>query len=155
MKAKLVSVMALLALGACATPAPETPANFDPSACYERSFEIYFERFEDQLNAPAREAIDTVQRQLRGCRIDSVRVLGLAGAAGQAGENFDLSARRALYIAEYMEREPGWSRDNFQTLAAGEAGAVAENGAVEPMRRVARISVRASDPSTPAPAAAN
>jgi peptidoglycan-associated lipoprotein len=147
MKAKLVSVMALLALGACATSEPETPANFDPSACYERSFEIYFESQEDQLNAPAREAIDTVQRQLRGCRIDSVRVVGLAGAAGGSQENFDLSARRALYIAQYMEREPGWSRDNFQTLAAGEAGAVTADGAVQPMRRVARISVNASAPA--------
>ncbi len=154
MKAKLVSVMALLALGACATSAPETPANFDPSACYERSFEIYFERQEDQLNAPAREAIDTVQRQLRGCRIDSVRVLGLAGAAGGPQENFELSARRALYIAEYMERESGWSRERFQTLAAGEAGSVTADGVNQPMRRVARIHVHASDPSTPAPAQA-
>ncbi|HVK81440.1 MAG TPA: OmpA family protein [Verrucomicrobiae bacterium] len=152
MKAKLVSMFALLALGACAGT-PETPANFDASACYERAFDIYFERYEDQLNAPAREAIDTVQNQLRGCRIDSVRVLGLAGAAGGSRENFDLSARRALYIAEYMEREPGWSQRNFQTVAAGEAGAVTETGEVEPMRRVARITVRASDPGTPAPAA--
>jgi len=151
MKAKLVSVMALLALGACATSAPETPANFDPSACYERSFEIYFERQEDQLNAPAREAIDTVQRQLRGCRIDSVRVLGLAGAAGGPQENFELSARRALYIAQYMERERGWSRDNIQTLASGETGATTPDGLNEPMRRVARITVHASAPNAVAP----
>jgi hypothetical protein len=52
-----------------------------------------------------------------------------------------------------MEREPGWSQRNFQTVAAGEAGAVTETGEVEPMRRVARITVRASDPGTPAPAA--
>jgi len=156
MRAKLVSVMALLALGACATgqngSAPA--AGFDPSACYERSFDIYFDRFEDQLNPPAREAIDTVQRQLRGCRIDGVRVLGLAGAAGESQENFDLSARRALYIAEYMERESGWARERFQTLAAGEAGSVTADGVNQPMRRVARIHVHASDPSTPAPAQA-
>ncbi len=152
MNSKLVSMVALLTLGACAGT-PEAPADFDPSACYERSFDIYFERYEDQLNPAAREAIDAVQSQLRGCRIDNVRVLGLAGAAGGARENFDLSARRALYIAEYMEREPGWSRRNFQTVAAGEAGATTETGEVEPMRRVARISVHASDPSTPPPAA--
>lgn len=151
MKAKLVSVMALLALGACATSEPAAPANFDPSACYERSFEIYFERFEDQLNAPAREAIDTVQRQLRGCRIDSVRVVGLAGATGGTQENFDLSARRSLYIAEYLEREPSWSRDKIQTLASGETNATTAEGLAEPMRRVARINVHASAPNAPAP----
>ncbi|GIK50686.1 MAG: OmpA family protein [Hyphomonadaceae bacterium] len=152
MKAKFVFGAALLALGACATTARETPADFDPAACYERSFDIYFERFEDQLNAPARQAIDTVQEQLRGCRIDSVRVLGLAGAAGETQANLDLSARRAVNIADYMERRHGWSRRNFQTLAAGEAGAVTADGLDEPMRRVARIAVHASDPNTPAPA---
>lgn len=146
MKAKLVSVFALLALGACATQSEEQAA-FDPSACYERSFDIYFDRFEDQLNQPAREAIDTVQRQLRGCRIDGVRVVGLAGADGETQENFDLSARRALYIAEYMEREHGWSRSNFQTLARGESGATTAEGLNEPMRRVAHITVQASAPT--------
>jgi len=154
MNTKLISVLALLTLSACAT-GPQTSASFGPAACYERSFEIYFERFEDQLNAPAREAIDTVQGQLRGCRIDSVRVLGLAGAAGDTQDNLDLSARRALVIADYMERERGWSRSNFVTLAAGEAGATTPEGLNQPMRRVARISVHASDPGAPAPASAH
>lgn len=150
MNSKLVSMVALLTLGACAGT-PEAPADFDPSACYERSFDIYFERYEDQLNPAAREAIDAVQGQLRGCRIDNVRVLGLAGAAGGARENFDLSARRALYIAEYMEREPGWSRDKIQTLASGETDANTAEGLAEPMRRVARINVHASAPNAAAP----
>lgn len=148
MKAKLISVLAALALSACAT-APETFAEFDPSACYERSFNIYFEADEDQLSAPAREAIDTVQGQLRGCHIESVRILGLAEAEGTARAAVDLSARRALYVAQYMERERGWSQDKIQTLAAGEAGAVTEEGLAQPMRRVARITVNASAPAAP------
>ena len=146
MKAKLASVMALLALGACAT-ANETPADFDPAACYERQFSIYFEQNEAELNGPAREAISTMQNELRGCQIDSVRVLGLSGALGTTADNLDLSARRALYIEQYMEREASW-RGKIETLAAGEAGAVTEDGTPEPMRRVARVTVQASAPAS-------
>ncbi|MBY0567967.1 MAG: OmpA family protein [Hyphomonadaceae bacterium] len=147
MKAKLASIAALFALSACASVgAPGASADFDPSRCYERQFSIYFEQQEAELNAAAREAIRTVQDELRGCQIDSVRVLGLAGAAGTSADNLDLSARRALFIEQYMEREASW-RGKIETLAAGEAGAVAPDGTPEPMRRVARVTVQASAPA--------
>ena len=146
MKAKLASVFALMVRGACASVgAPGPAADFDPARCYERQFSIYFEQQEAELNNAAREAIRTVQDELRGCRIDSVRVLGLAGAAGTSADNLDLSARRALYIEQYMEREPSW-RGKIETLAAGEAGAVSDDGTPVPMRRVARVTVQASAP---------
>jgi len=145
MKAKLATLGALLALGACASM-QSTPADFDPSRCYERQFSIYFEQNEAELNNAAREAISMVQSELRGCQIDGVRILGLAGADGSRSENFDLSARRALYIEQFMEREPSW-RNRMETLAAGEAGAVTESGEAVPMRRLARITVRASAPA--------
>jgi len=142
---RLIGALSVLGLAACAsTSAPEAPAAFDPAACYERSFSIYFQQQEAELNAAAREAISTIQNELRGCQIDGVRVLGLSGAAGTSADNLDLSARRALYIEEFMERDPAW-RDKIETLAAGEAGAVTEEGQT-PMRRVARITVRASAP---------
>ncbi|MBX9747689.1 MAG: hypothetical protein K2X34_12355, partial [Hyphomonadaceae bacterium] len=74
---KLIGALGVLSLAACASVgAPETPADFDPTACYERSFSIYFEQQEAELNAAAREAITTVQDELRGCQINSVTVLG-------------------------------------------------------------------------------
>lgn len=146
MKAKLASLFALLALGACASLPGGQSAEFDPSRCYERQFSIYFEQNEAELNGAAREAISTVQNELRGCQIDSVRVLGLSGALGTTASNLDLSARRALYIEQYMEREASW-RGKIETLAAGESGAVTEDGTPEPMRRVARVTVQASAPA--------
>ncbi len=140
---RLIAAMSVLGLAACAT-GPEAPADFDPTACYERSFNLYFEPQEADLNPAAREAISTVQNELRGCRIDGVRVLGLAEAAGATAENFELSRQRALRIEDFMELDPAW-RDKIETLAAGEAGAVTEEGP-RPMRRVARITVRASAP---------
>jgi len=138
---RLIAAMSVLGLAACAT-AP--PADFDPNACYERSFSIYFEQQEAELNAAAREAISTIQNELQGCRIDGVRVLGLAEAVGATAESFELSRLRALGIEDFMERNPAW-RDKIETLAAGESGAVTEDGP-RPMRRVARITVRASAP---------
>lgn len=140
---RLIAAMSVLGLAACVS-APEAPAGFDPTACYERSFNVYFEQQEAELNAAAREAISTVQDELRGCRIDGVRVLGLAEADGATTANFELSRQRALFIEDFMERDPAW-RDKIETLAAGEAGAVTEDGPT-PMRRVARITVRASAP---------
>lgn len=117
---------------------------FDPSACYERDINVYFEEWEYQLNADARQAVAEMQTILAGCRIDSVHIIGAAGATGNADANLEVSQQRAQAIADALA-EGGWARDKFELAAIGDAGATAGD-VNQPMRRRARIVVRAAAP---------
>lgn len=136
-----------LALGACASATEgEAPAAFDPAACYERAFEIYFDEYEADLSSEARAAIDAVEESLSGCRITRVRILGLAGARGAEEQNLEVSIQRAQVIGAYLERTTNWPRSAFEMLAAGEAGATLADGTPELMRRRAHITLTAEAP---------
>lgn len=136
-----------LALGACASASEgEPPAAFDPGACYERAFEIYFDEYAADLSPEAATAINAVEDSVRGCRIARVRILGLAGARGTEADNRDISIRRAQVIGDYLERTTSWPRSAFELLAAGESGATLADGSPELMRRRAHITVTAEAP---------
>jgi outer membrane protein OmpA-like peptidoglycan-associated protein len=145
-----LAAFALPLVAGCATmtasEAPATPAAFDPAACYEREFNVYFERADARLTAPAREAIVSVQDALAGCRIEHVRIVGLARARGAEQINMEASVDRAVTVARFMERRAGWPRERFEMLAAGEAGAVTEEGLNQPMRDRAHVTVSAVAP---------
>ncbi len=126
--------------GALAAAPPAAPAS--ASACYERGFDIYFESWEADLNAAARATIAEMQRELAGCAIAKVRIVGLAGALGDEAANLDVSQRRAGAIADALE-QGGWTRATFEILAVGEAGANSDLGAA-PMRRRANVHVEAA-----------
>jgi outer membrane protein OmpA-like peptidoglycan-associated protein len=117
------------------------------SVCYARSFDVYFEDFADNLVAEARDAIAAMNRSLEGCRIQHVRIIGLAGARGGADANMELSVERAEGIAAYLERATSWPRNAYELHAAGEAGATnAEEGLPRPMRRRGQVTVMAVAP---------
>lgn len=136
-----------LALGACASASEGEPrAAFDPAACYERAFEIYFDEYAADLSPEAAAAINAVEESLSGCRITRVRILGLAGARGTENDNRDISIRRAQVIGDYLERTTRWPRSAFELLAAGESGATLADGTPELMRRRAHITVTTEAP---------
>jgi peptidoglycan-associated lipoprotein len=137
-------LIALAALAACASPSEETA--FDPAACTERDFNVYFEQFEADLSPEAREAIAAVEHSLQGCRIEHVRIIGLAGPVGTEAANMEISTRRAQVIAAYLERSTQWPRSVFELRAAGEENATTDDGLNRPMRRRGRVTVTAVAP---------
>ena len=138
----LTGAAALLALAACATSSgDDTPAPaFNPAACAQRDFVIYFEEHRSELTNDARRIIDLEARAIRGCHIESVRIIGLSDQdEGNAESTRALSVRRAEVLAEYLARRVSWPRSRFQLLATGERGAVTAEGLDVPVRNRARI----------------
>lgn len=140
------AAFASLALAACATLSGEEARPFDPAACYERDFAVYFDGVSTEISREAREVMDAVGVALRGCNITGVRIIGTAEAPGSQETNRDISVRRAEVIADYLAQRVGWPRSRFELLATGERGAVTEDGLNVPMRRRARIIVAAVAP---------
>lgn len=140
----LFGAAALLALGACATltggdedaPAPA----FNPAACTQKDFVIYFEEGQSNLNEEARRVIDLQARDIRGCTIDSVRIIGLSDQEeGNQESARALSVRRAEVLAEYLATRASWPRSRFELLATGARGATTAEGLDVPVRNRARI----------------
>ncbi|MGE0595220.1 MAG: OmpA family protein [Hyphomonadaceae bacterium] len=146
----LAGPLAAFALSGCASITGESTAardpNFDPAACYQRIFSVYFESMQQEMSPEAQEAVDAVENSLRGCRITHVRIVGLAGAPGDVEENEELSQQRAEIVADYLEQNTDWPRSRFELIARGEEGATNEEGLQRPMRRRAVVRVQASAP---------
>jgi len=147
----LIGAMALVALGACTTltggeegaPAPA----FNPAACGERDFVIYFDEGSNDLTEEARRIIDLQARDIRGCNISGVRIIGLSDQEeGNQESARALSVRRAEVLAEYLASRAGWPRSRFELLATGARGAVTAEGLDVPVRNRARIIVAAAAP---------
>ncbi|MEZ5960661.1 MAG: OmpA family protein [Hyphomonadaceae bacterium] len=140
----IIGAGALLALGACATltggeedaPAPA----FNPAACVEKDFVIYFDENSSELTEEARRIIDLQARDIRGCTIESVRIIGLSDQEeGNAESSRALSVRRAEVLADYLAARASWPRSRFELLATGARGATTAEGLDVPVRNRARI----------------
>ena len=139
--------LASAALAACATSSgPLAPAPFDPANCTTRELDIYFVGQSSELTREARRIMDGLGQSVQGCRIEAWRVVGATDAQGGAVSNDQISERRAQVIAEYLATRVGWPRSRMTVAAAGERGAVTEEGLAVPMRRRARIVVDAVAP---------
>jgi outer membrane protein OmpA-like peptidoglycan-associated protein len=141
----ILGAVAVLGLGACAlTPsADNAPAPaFNPAACTERDFVIYFDEGAYDITPGAERIIDLESRAIAGCYIESVRIIGLAAQdEGNQESARALSVRRAEVLSNYLARRASWPRSRFQLLATGERGAVTEEGLDVPVRNRARIIV--------------
>lgn len=138
------ALAAAAAVGAGCTAGREpAPAEAGAPACADAAFSIYFDKGEAVLTAPARDLVADTARRLAGCRIHTVRVVGLADAEGPAAENLELSAARAAYVVEAFAAY-GWPKPEFDIAAAGEAGATAPGGADRPLRRRVEVFVDAA-----------
>lgn len=149
-KSVLGAAALLLALGACSTASngDSTPAPaFNPAACVEKDFVIYFDEGSSELTEEARRIIDLQARDIRGCTIEGVRIIGLADQdEGNAESARALSVRRVEVLVEYLATRAGWPRSRFQMLATGERGAVTAEGLDVPVRNRARIIAAARAP---------
>lgn len=125
-----------------ASTATLSPA--DATSCRDGSIDIYFNQWEYELNSFSREVLTKAQGSLAGCKIEHVRIVGLADATGDEQANIEVSEKRTQSIAQALEAG-GWSRSHFELVAVGERGAIV-NGVEAPMRRRANISVKATAP---------
>jgi outer membrane protein OmpA-like peptidoglycan-associated protein len=131
-------------LAGCATPkSVEAPKSADPAACAPRQMVFYFGSWETELNALSMQEINAVQAALKDCRIEWVRIVGMAGAPGDAAANIEVSQKRAENVAAALEKG-GWPRSAFVLEAKGEDGAMTSDGLDKPMRRRVEVSVNAS-----------
>jgi peptidoglycan-associated lipoprotein len=135
-------VSALFMLAACESMGLPSAAAQTPRAkpCTDTEFNVYFDEWQSELTQDARDTIALVQRDLDGCVIEHVRIIGLAGARGDATDNLEISMARAQVIADALE-QGGWSDEHFELAALGEAGATVD-GVARPMRRRARVIVQ-------------
>lgn len=137
---------ALLILSACETMGAANAQTQQPARCEDREFSVYFDEWQAELSQDAREAIAVVQRDLAGCAIEHVRIVGLAGARGDETANLNVSMARAQAIAAVLE-QGGWPAEHFEIVALGEQNAATADGVNRPMRRRAHISVQARPPA--------
>ena len=127
-----VAIAALVVAG-CATR-PDREAIVADADCAPVRFDVYFATDQAELTPVAAEAVRMGAAKAAGCRVDRVRVLGLADAQGGATANLNLSERRAQAVTTALEAA-GLPAPGFEIEAAGDAGATTAGGANAPLRR--------------------
>jgi len=143
----IVTAAALSGLtSACATaPAGRAAIEKTVALCQPINVSIYFDQNSAQVTREARAVLRSAAAQARGCRIESVRVLGLADAPGAPGANLELSKARAASVTRALE-SVGLCNASFDVAAAGDAGSVNRQGETAPLRRRADVMIAASLP---------
>jgi outer membrane protein OmpA-like peptidoglycan-associated protein len=145
MQTKKIMILAgaALALSACAeTSGPwrtwKRPVAATSQACVSFTSSIYFDQDSAVLTPEARMVLANARNQAKGCKVRSVRVIGLADAVGASEANLALSKRRANTVSRALAGH-GFGKVDFDLAAVGDAGSVAASGAVAPLRRRADI----------------
>ncbi|PZQ64917.1 MAG: flagellar motor protein MotB [Phenylobacterium zucineum] len=138
----IVAVLGLsLAAGGCASvkSARDRLVKTEPS-CERVTVPVYFEPDQASLTREGQRVIAAAARQAKGCEVKAVKVVGLADAAGDPAANLELSRQRAASVAAAVAKA-GLPAANFDIEAFGQAGSVAPDGSVRPVRRRADISL--------------
>ena len=134
-----------MALGGCASMTTGRDQIVKaPRVCQDVTLPVYFEPNEAEITREGRRVIAAGAAEARGCTVDSVRVLGLADAAGDPLANLELSKKRAASVADAIQRA-GLPAAEFEVAAAGQAGSITAAGQV-PVRRRADITLKLSKP---------
>ncbi|WP_337186813.1 OmpA family protein [Phenylobacterium sp.] len=140
------AVLTTAGLAACATGPSGRAAIETPTAtCREVTIPIYFEPNEAEVTPEGRGVLAAETRAVRGCRIEGVRVVGLADAVGDPAANLELSKRRAASVAEAI-KAAGLPDAEFEMAAAGQADSISSDGQLRPLRRRADVTLRVSPP---------
>lgn len=129
-----------LVAGCASHRAPKSRAQIVQMApsCEDFSVQIYFESRSAQLTDEARSVLKGADALATGCKVASVRVVGLADALGAPDANLALSKQRAEAVTRALDKM-GYSNVAFDVGAAGDAGAMTNDGENRPLRRQADI----------------
>ena len=123
---------AMLCLAACAGVRKVQRMVYSP--CRNTTVTLYFETGSDTLTDDGRQIVTITAHRLQGCEVRELSLVGLADPTGSPAANLALSERRADHVLTAFVHA-GLPVPKYRLVAAGENGAVAPNGAVQPVRR--------------------
>jgi outer membrane protein OmpA-like peptidoglycan-associated protein len=138
------AVGGLLLLAACASAGRDSVVKI-PGVCKDIQIPIYFEPREAEVTPDGRKLIAMEAERARHCKVDSVRVVGLADSVGEPAANMELSKARASSVADAIVKA-GLPPAEFDLQAAGQAGSVTAGGQLQPVRRRADVTLKLSKP---------
>ena len=104
------------------------------SPCHDESLALYFDSGSDALTDAGSQLVGVTAKRLRSCKVKELRLIGLADPVGTPANNLELSQRRADHVLDAFVRA-GTPVPKYTLVARGDQGAVAANGAVEPLHR--------------------
>jgi len=142
-----LSAGAGLVLAGCATTPPggarakiETPA-----ACEDLTVHIYFEPESAEVTDEGRAVLTQAASSAKACKVERVKVLGLADAVGAPAANLELSKQRVASVTKALIAT-GLPAGEFDLAAAGQQGAVTQSGDARPLRRRADVTLELTTP---------
>jgi outer membrane protein OmpA-like peptidoglycan-associated protein len=130
-----------LVAGCASTSGPKSRSQIVKMApsCEDFAVQIYFETQSASLTNEARAVLKGAESLATGCKVASVRVVGLADAKGGGPDsNLALSEQRAATVTRALAKM-GLRDVAFDVGAAGDAGAITRDGEARPLRRRADI----------------
>jgi len=136
-----VAVLGGFAAGcSTSTPWPKSRSQIVQTAasCEDFSVQIYFESRSAKLTKEARSVLNGADALATGCKVASVRVVGLADAVGSPDANLAVSKQRAEVVTRTLAKM-GYSNVQFDVGAVGDVGATTSEGEARPLRRQADI----------------
>ncbi len=110
------------------------------SPCQNSTTTLYFESGSEALTDAGNQIVALTAKRLKGCDVRELRLVGLADPTGSPQVNLTLSQHRADNVLAAFVRA-GLPVPKYTLVAAGQKGAVAANGAVEPVRRQVDVTV--------------
>ena len=136
-----------LALAGCATTPPGGPrAKIEtPAACENLTVHIYFEPESAEVTDEGRAVLSQAATSAKTCKVERVKVLGLADAVGAPAANLELSKQRVASVTRALIAT-GLPAGEFDLAAAGQQGAVTQDGEARPLRRRADVTLELTTP---------
>lgn len=142
-----LALLSAALLSACATgPTGRAAIERPVASCQPTSVSLYFEQNSTDVTREAAAVLRSAEARTRGCRIDGVRVVGLADAVGTSADNLALSKARATAVTRALLRA-GLPAAEFDVAAAGDAGALNRQGEAAPLRRRVDVIIAVSSPA--------
>jgi len=134
-----LAAMSGVVAGCASNSAPKSRSDIVQTApsCEDFAVQIYFESQSSKLTDEARSVLKGAEALATGCKVASVRVVGLADAVGAPDANLALSQARADTVKRALAKM-GYG-DAVLEGAAGDAGATTISGEARPVRRRADV----------------
>lgn len=130
-------MICVLGLSGCTVFAARPQADFAATGlCRDVAFGIYFQPRSSSLSREARQLMKAQIKNMAGCQVTAVDVLGLADASGDPAANHIMAQRRSDTVTAVLAKY-GFSQVKF--MAAGDHGAITSAGVIRPMRRRADL----------------
>jgi len=142
----VMGLVAATGLSACTTmKAARDRVVRAPATCQDVTIPVYFEPDVATITPEGRRVITMQANQAKRCKVQGVRVVGLADAAGDPAANLELSKARAAAVTDALMKA-GLPPAEFDLTAVGQAGSVTADGKVAPVRRRADITLKLAKP---------